>query len=118
MNLEELRQEIERRTGVPATLLTGETAEENIAQAKALLAFRMGRETQKPKSTAEQFAEWMQSQENVPDQTEAPPDPDAGNYPVLKDGGCVNVDLGDPRTTAAQFAEWAGAQLAFNSSWQ
>ena len=36
----ELKHTIVECTGVPSSLLTGETAEENIAQAKALLAYK------------------------------------------------------------------------------
>lgn len=38
MSIDEFKQTIEQRVGVPANHLTGETAEENIAQAKVLLA--------------------------------------------------------------------------------
>ena len=43
MTTEELKQEIAQRTGIPAALLTGETAEENIAQAKAIVDMKLGR---------------------------------------------------------------------------
>lgn len=48
MTIEELKQTIEQRTGVPASFLTGETAEENIAQAKALLAYKREAQQQRP----------------------------------------------------------------------
>lgn len=62
MNTEELKQEIAQRTGIPAALLTGETAEENIAQAKALLAYKREHEAQRPKTAQEQFADWIGGQ--------------------------------------------------------
>ena len=62
MTIEELKQTIEQRTGVPASFLTGETAEENIAQAKALLAYKREAQQQRPKTTAEQFSDWLGGQ--------------------------------------------------------
>ena len=83
-NAEFIRQEIEKVSGVPASLLTGETLEENIAQAKAMLAYKKGKDgagggsdpgaldalhidllvkdpdkTLTRKSPAEQFADWL-----------------------------------------------------------
>jgi len=55
MTIDELKQELEQKTGVPATLLHGESAEENIAQCKALLAYKRDQGEQ---STAVQFADW------------------------------------------------------------
>lgn len=111
MNLEDLKNEIEQRTGVPATLLTGETAEENVSQAKALLAYKREYEAQQPKSAKEQFADWMQQKEGI-----APEDPEGAAladienslrlYPTgLRDGGEV-TNLPDPRTAREQFADW------------
>lgn len=138
MTIDELRQAIQQRTGVPADLLTGETAEENIAQAKAMLAFKREREAQRPKSAREQFAEWMTG--NVEDRNrrmadmiglqyvppEAPEEAalaeleeitktEAGGYPVIKDGGQISTDnLPDPRPAREQFAEWFGQKTAFD----
>ena len=123
MTLEELKQEIEQRTGVQASLLKGETAEENIAYAKAVLAFRKEHEAKRPKTAGEQFAEWYNAQQGIEPQDEAgaalaqieeQARLDAGGYPMLKDGGSANVNIGDGRTPAQQFADWAGQQLAFN----
>ena len=41
MSIDELKKDIEQRTGVPAAIIQGETNEEVIAHAKALLAFKM-----------------------------------------------------------------------------
>lgn len=138
INLEDLKQTIENKAGVPASLLTGETAEENIAQAKAILAFKREREAQRPKSTREQFAEWMTGKFEDRDRHTAdmvglqyvPPEApeeaalaeleetartEAGGYPVIKDGGQIGTDnLPDPRPTREQFAEWFGQKTAFD----
>ena len=66
MKVEELKQIIEKRAGVPANLLTGETIEENISQAKALIVFKKQQE-QKAGQTAsarEQFAAWLTTGQN------------------------------------------------------
>lgn len=123
MILEELKQTIEKQTGIPATLLNGETAEENIAQAKALLAYKREADAQRPKSTAEQFSDWMKAQEGTdqPDtagealaRIEEQARIDAGGYPILRDGGSVNVNTGDGRSAREQFSEWIGQKTAFN----
>lgn len=57
MNTEEFKQEIAEKTGLPITLLTGETVEENIAQAKAILAFKREQDLQRLKTNSEKFAE-------------------------------------------------------------
>ncbi len=96
MTIEEIKQTIEQHTGVPASLLTGETAEENIAQAKALIAYKRELiaykreyEQQRPKTTAEQFSDWIGGQlENTDGQTKK-----ADNLP-------------DPRPARRQFADW------------
>ena len=137
MTIEELKQTIEQRTGVPASLLTGETAEENIAQAKAMLAYKRAYEQQRPKTAAEQFSDWLGGQlEEKNRQTaaafglhyEAPEtDPagaaladiaeavrvEGGGYPMTRDGGEV-TGLPDARPAREQFAEWIGQQMAFD----
>lgn len=122
MNIEELKQEIESRTGVPASLLTGETAEENIAQAKALLAFRREQEPQRPKTTREQFSEWYRAVQGIEEQDaagaalaqiEEAARVNAGGYPMLQDSGEVAVTA-DPRPNYEKFADFLHAQAAFN----
>ena len=66
MSIEDVKKDIERRTGVPANLLTGETEEELVAQSKALLAYKKSAapaQIPAPKrTTREQFAEWIGQQ--------------------------------------------------------
>lgn len=62
MTIDELKQTIEQRTGVPASLLTGETIEENIAQAKTLLELKRERAAQRPGNTKDQFSKWLGDQ--------------------------------------------------------
>lgn len=123
MILEELKQTIEKQTGIPATLLNGETAEENIAQAKALLAYKREADAQRPRSAAEQFSDWMNAQQGIEKQDtagealariEEQARVDAGGYPILRDGGSVNVNTGDGRSAREQFSEWIGQKTAFN----
>lgn len=137
MNVEELKQELAQRTGVPAVLLTGETAEENIAQAKAFLAYKKEYEAQRPKTAAEQFSDWLGGQleekdrqtaatyglQYTPAQTdeagaalaeiEEAARVEAGGFPKVADGGEV-TGLPDARPAREQFAEWLGQKTAFN----
>lgn len=71
MDISELKSEVETRTGVPATLLTGETAEEVIAKAKAILAFKKEQETEAPQTTAQQFSKWLKQTEGIEEVDEA-----------------------------------------------
>lgn len=141
MTIEELKQQIEQRTGVPASLLTGETAEEVVARAKAVLAYKREHEAQRPKTAREQFADWIDAQLEDKDRRtaellgrhyEAPPaDPagaalaevaeayrvEAGGYPQVPDGGNPYINgkqAPDGRSTAEQFADWFGQQTAFD----
>lgn len=59
MTIDELKQKIELSSGVPAHLLTGETAEELIAQAKAFIAYK---EQHKQNDSAAQFSAWFKTQ--------------------------------------------------------
>lgn len=122
MTLEDLKTEIEQRTGIPATILNGESAEELIAQAKALHAYRKQYKAEAPKDTRTLFAEWIKQTEGEP---ETDPAGDAlngleeelrisnGGYPYMQDGGEV-TNMPDPRTPAEQFGEWFSKQAAFD----
>lgn len=121
MNLEELKQTIEKETGVPASLLKGETVEENIAQAKALLIYRQTAEAKRPKTTTEQFIDFMNAREGTeqPDTTgqalasiEEAARIDAGGYPIIKDNGFV--ETGSQKSARDAFAEFASKKLAFD----
>lgn len=123
MNLDELKQTIELKTGVPAEFLKGETVEENIAQAKAFIAYKKRVEAIRPKTPREQFADWlgMETEEEQQDTASDTLDQiaeqarlDAGGYPILRDGGSVNVNTGDGRSAREQFNEWIGQKTAFN----
>lgn len=126
MTIDELKQQIEQRTGVPASLLNGETWEENIAQAKALLAYRKQGEAERPKSNAEKFGEWFNALQGVEEQDEAgaalneiaeAARVDAGGYPSVNDGGNPYINgrqAPDGRSTAEQFAEWFSNKTAFD----
>ena len=122
MTLDVIKEMIEQRTGVPASLLTGETAEENIAQAKAILAYKREHEAQRPKSTREQFAEWLDARDGIEPQDEAgaalaeieeAARKEAGGYPRIQDGGEIG-NLPDARPASEQFAEWLDKKMAFN----
>ena len=39
---------------------------------------------------------------------------DAGGYPMIRDGGSANVNLGDSRSAREKFAEWAGQKLTYD----
>lgn len=114
MTLDEFKQEIEQQIGVPSSLLSGESEEECIAQAKALLIYRSEYDAQRPKNHAEQFKAWFNEQYGIEEQDEAgrklaeieeQARVEAGGYPRVIDGGEV-TRLPDPRPNAEKFAEW------------
>lgn len=124
MTTEELKQTIERQTGIPAHLIAADTAEAAIAQARSLLEYKREQDQQRPKETREQFAEWARDLygDTLPDANSAALDEieeaarvDAGGYPRVRDGGQVSIDgMPDPRPTAAQFEEWFRMETAFD----
>jgi hypothetical protein len=122
INLEELKQTIEERTGIPSKLLKGENAEEIIVSAKALLTYRREQETQRPRSTAEQFKEWIDGREGIEAQDtagaaladiEEAVRIEGGGYPRITDAGEV-TGLPDPRNTQQQFSEWFSNKSALD----
>lgn len=107
---------ISQSTGIPEDLLAGETAEEAIAQAKALLAFKRSFQQEDPKSqaaaaplsTRDQFAAWMSGQlGGDPGEDPQPggdPAPAPAAYPQLQDGGEAPAPKGTPFEV---FEAWA-----------
>ncbi len=67
--LQRIKESINRRTGVPASLLTGETAEEVVARAKAVLAYKREHEAQRLEDKDRRTAELLGRH------YEAPPSP-------------------------------------------
>ena len=123
-SIEDLKQEIEQRAGIPASLLNGETIEENIAQAKALLAYKKQVKADEPQNNAERFADWLKSSgyDNSRDaagialgEIEKAALVEAGVYPAVPDGGEV-TEIATQRPTSLQFSDWLGSRLAFNPS--
>lgn len=121
MSLEDLKRQIEQRTGVPARLLNGKTVEENIAQAKAILFFKKtttedytkktGKEPQK--SAADKFGEWFNAKygEGEQDETGAALRELEEIYKAEQPGA------GNPwerRNTADLFAEWLDNRINTN----
>lgn len=127
MTLEEFKREISNRTGIPVLLITGETEEEAIAKAKALLAYKREQDElrgkERPTDTRKLFADWMQEkygeEETRPD-IEAQALEDLENSllvaPKVQDGGAGDSqkNIGDGRSTAEHFADWAARQLSYN----
>lgn len=129
MNVEELKLEIENKTGIPALLLSGETSEEVISRAKALVAFRRDTQEEQPKSASAQFAKWMKATEGIEEPSEAMTalcilDQIAererlasGGYPYLSDGGNPYVNgatAPDPRSTEQLFENWFNNICAYD----
>ena len=122
MNIDELKKEIELRAGVPAHLLTGETVEENIAQARALLAFRKQHDGQAQKTPKELFGEWYRATQGIEEvdeagaalsQIEAAAKAAAGVYPAIRDAGETKVQA-DGRPVREQFADWMRERMEYN----
>lgn len=127
MTIEELKKAIEERAGVPASFLTGETLEENIAQAKALLAFKKerGNDPQQQRSAKDQFADWLDAQLGIEPQDaiaiasaalaeiEEATRNEALGYPIIKDAGQIPGEKQpDFRSTHEQFTEWFNIKIS------
>lgn len=118
MTIEEIKQEISRRTGVPTSFLYGETLEENVALAKAVLLYRKEKRGSATKTTREQFAEWFSGSDEVADRTEEAMSNleefyRASFYPQVDDKGEV-ANMPEGRPASEQFAEWFGNKTAFD----
>ena len=112
---------ISEMTGIPAELLTGKDASENLQKAEALLKFKREYNLQRDKSKVEQFGELfsdMAGDERV-DQTQIDAgilqtlqgelDVNLGRYPSVRDGGEVrNLQT---RTSFEAFGEWLDNNL-------
>lgn len=127
MTPEEIKNLISEKTGVPAEMLTGENAGENLEIARQLLAFKRENAEQVQKDPGEQFASWIRYQTGEPEKVETPEAAlneiaeqiriDNGGYPRIPDGGASNIAgfIGqDARPAAEQFKEWLYNETAFN----
>ncbi len=117
MNIEELKQRIEHETGVPASLLDGETGEETIAKAKALLAYKRQHEVKKTKSNREAFSDWFRAQEGEVVQDPAGAalaqiENELRSVPVLRDAGEVQTPTYGSAKEA--FQDWMNGKLSYN----
>lgn len=131
MELEQINALISERTGVPAALLDGQTAEENIAKARAIIEYRSKAKpsAERKLTTNEQFAAWLDAVMPYGEPQDTNKDPAAaeldriaeelrianGGYPQMEDGGEVDPSrFPDSRPTSVQFAEWFKQETAFN----
>lgn len=115
VNVEEYKKDLSRVSGIPVNMLTRDTPEEILAQAKAITLFAMEKQKEDNKTPRERFAEWMgekfEAREKntaslfgVSLQPEQEPITPAG-YPQIKDGGEV-ANMPDGRSVKEQFKEW------------
>ena len=109
MEITELKQEVERRTGVPAALLEGDTPEAIFKRARALLAIK----EEDTRTTAEQFTGWL---DGTPEEYAALSELEDSLRPYsqnVRDGGEV-TNLHVPREPKDSFADWWNEQTAYD----
>ncbi len=119
MVIDEIRADISNSTGIPESLLTGETSEELISQAKAVLAYKRKAAKNAPKTIREEFKQWADELEGKePEQGAEYAALDeiekrAQGYPNINDAGELQLkeNAGTPRD---QFASFAADAMAFN----
>ena len=110
-----IKAEIERLTGISAGLLTGESTEENIAQAKALLAYKRSVD-EKRQTEARRLDSFLDAQQQIDQNTSAFKSLEAleaqtsAKYPNLHDAGEANHGA-NSATTKQLFAEWLNGTL-------
>lgn len=129
MTVEEMKQAISDRTGIPVILLTGETAEENIIKAKALLAYKKEKEAEISATTAQttknQFSDWIKTNfEDFGREEKEQPEVNVladleeslQVVPNIRDGGnsVMCEQQGDGRSTSDLFADWMQSQFEYN----
>lgn len=93
--INELKQSIAQRTGIPEEFLTGETPDELMDQADRLMQFAAG---SRDKTTAEMFSDWFSG--------EAEKHLQASKKYVIPFDGKQDPEGDDPRPTWEQFADW------------
>lgn len=125
---EQIREVVSKETGIPADILTGETQEEIIAQARAILNLKQSQadaqaqeaqddqQPTQPKTTAQQFAEWAAAalgEQTVEDNglartldAMAQEAEQAQGYAPLRNPGEPTAPAPTPPSTAEQFSEW------------
>ena len=123
MTLDEFKNEVEQRTGVPASLLDGSTAGEIVTMAKTILAYKKECDVERQNTPREQFAAWLNESYGVETQNgmdEALDDltrtaaAENCSYPVIQDGQVDTSGIPDGRTPEQQFSEWWYKKTAFD----
>lgn len=99
MELNELKEQISARTGIPAILLTGDSEQSVLDYARKLLDYKTEDEPEKKRSLSEQFVDWFKGVSGHEDPE--PSDPlsdiaeqvriDTGGYPVIPDSSTVTI---------------------------
>ena len=116
-----IKREIEKVSGVPASLLTGETWQENINQAKAIINYKNITAEKRTPTTSEQFARWINPRlgiENIDTTTQALATLEIqakqaeSNFPFVADKGETTAP--DGRSTVEKFGEWASNKLSYD----
>lgn len=126
MTLEELRKAIEEKTGVPVSLLRGETAESVLSLAKELITIRNNYRAHEAMTNREKFSRWFNDQiqedgepmsndflalDEIAEQVRI----DNGGYPRTADPGEIDIsNMSDGRSTTEHFEEWFNKQMAFD----
>lgn len=123
MDMNVLKQKIEEQTGVPAELLTAETAVEIIHQARELLNWKPG---DPPKATRDQFAQYfaesmgyeppVETAQTALDAISEAYEAESRLYPDTHDGGEFG-ELPDGRSAKEKFCEWIGENYTAGGAW-
>ena len=124
MDIDEIKRTIEQKTGVPAALLDGKTAAENIEKARHILSFKRQHEAEQPKNTREQFSEWLsnslsgEEQKDVAaielDNLAAAIRQENSTAPVVFDGGEIDHTGIPDRTPQEAFETFIKNAVAYN----
>lgn len=126
-DLNELKEIINEKTGVPIQALTGNDERQIIDCARWILNEREKNLSETSyKSTRDQFADWMNSKNGESSENphlaelskiEEHLRVEAGGYPITEDSGDPYVNgrsMSDPRSAREQFAEWFQNKTAFD----
>ena len=120
MELEELKEQISIRTGIPTSLLTGDSEKGILNQARALMAYKAEGEKERQKSTSEQFSEWFKAVSGNEDPEASDPlsdiaeqvRVDSGEFPVISDTGEVN--MGSHKSASEELADFIKRKAVFD----
>lgn len=111
MTIEDLKKKIEEKTGVPAILLNGESLDENITQAKALISYKRKEERKKNENTRDQFALWCDPESDPDLQAINAIETEMQKETIINDDQSGSGEKKHQENAKEAFVSWLGGEI-------